>query len=332
MNTRAALRPRGVLARADLLEALLNQDSAPQDFDWFALALPGGESCGYQRVLQRLEPPSIAPESIFGALSVQQSAPPETGKRAPLQVPEFWAVTEHQQHASDRSAPEANAELDTDALPVWTPPDPRAAEQHARTWRRAGVSAGWPRLRAALRAALQPSAARAPLDWPELVRRLARAQAPTTLPRLRRPRWPANLVLGLDDSESIWPFADERNLLLQRLQRGVGRALDARSLTSDSGTYRQCSPPRAGAYRAPPALRRWQPLFGGTQIIFSDLAGAADAATPDPARAVALRRWLKSLGHGGTRTLILTPHRATATQLPAACQALSFSGKALRPT
>ena len=332
MKTRVLRTVRGVLARADLLEALLNQGSAPQDFDWFALALPGGEFCGYQRVLQRLEPPSIVPESIFGELSVHQSAPPETGKRAPLQVPEFWAVTEHQQHASDRSAPEANAELDTDALPVWTPPDPLAAEQHARKWRRAGVSAGWPRLRAALRAALQPSVARAPLDWPELVRRLARAQAPTTLPRLRRPRWPANLVLGLDDNESIWPFADERNLVLQRLQRGVGRALDARWLTSDSGAYRPFTLPPSAGYRAPPALRRWQPLFGGTQIIISDLAGAADAATPDPTRAAALRRWLKSLSHGGTRTLILTPHRATATQLSAACQAMSFSGEALRPT
>lgn len=326
------MNTRGVLARADLLEALLTQGSAPQDFDWFALALPGSESCGYQRVLQRLEPPSVVPESFFGALSVQQSAPPETSKRAPLQVAEFWTVTEDQQHASDRSAPETIADLNTDALPVWMPPDPHAAEQHARMWRRAGVSAGWPKLRAALRAALQRSVARAPLDWPELVRRLARAQVPTTLPRLRRPHWPANLVLGLDDNDSIWPFADERNLLLQRLQRGVGRALDARWLTSDSGAYRQLSPPRAGAYRTPPALRRWQPLFGGMQIIFSDLAGAADAATPDPTRAAALRRWLKSLSHGGTRTLILTPHRATATQLPAVCQALSFSGKALRPT
>ena len=71
MNTRAALRPRGVLARADLLEALLSQGSAPQQIDWFALALPGGESCGYQRVLQRLEPPSIVPELIFGTVSVQ---------------------------------------------------------------------------------------------------------------------------------------------------------------------------------------------------------------------------------------------------------------------
>ena len=118
MNTRVVRTARGVLARADLLEALLIQGSAPQDFDWFALPRPGGESCGYQRVLQRLAPPSIVSESIFGAVSVQQSAPPETGKRAPLQVPEFWAVTENQQHASDRSTPETKAHRDTDALPV----------------------------------------------------------------------------------------------------------------------------------------------------------------------------------------------------------------------
>jgi formylglycine-generating enzyme required for sulfatase activity len=325
MSTAAACRPRGVLARADLLEALVQQD-----LDWFALPLPGAEHCGFQRAVARVQPPQLEPIELFDAPLLTEQAPPETGQRAPLQVPDFWAVTEQQRQDAEDSAPETNADLDAHALPDWTPPDPRAAEQQARAWRRAGVSVGWPKLRSALRTALQPSVTRAPLDWPELVRRLARAQAPTSLPRLHRPRWPANLVLGLDDSDSIWPFADERNLLLQRLQRAVGRALDARWLGSDSGAYRSFVPPRAG-YRAPQALRRWQPLFGGTQIIFSDLAGAPDAATPDPTRAAALRRWLKSLAHGGTRTLILTPHRVSAAQLPSACQALSFNGKTLRP-
>ena len=301
MPERASLRRRrGVLGRADLLESL-----RIENVDWFALPGPGDETFGYQR--QRASP---ALEMIGQRQETQQSIP--TARTwAPLRMESCWAVTGIRVEDQTKEATEDSIEPAPIIEPV-PPASPAIAQATADFWTYNAMRRIWPRRHPALRNMVSPTRARrmAPVNWPEVTRRIARGKSFWPLPRRNRLRWPGNLVLVLDyKSRSMAPLVGDMIGITDRLRRIIGdRAVDARFLHADNeAAFQHWNPVYAPDKQVP-----WRPLPGELMLVVSDLA----TAPRDQQRRKAFSDWLRWMAHGGSEVVVLSPIQPPTDTLP----------------
>lgn len=285
----APSRSRGIVSRADLLQAL-----QIAEVDWFALphteSLTGG---GFLKTVVQ-EPQSLTPE--LPAFLVDEQ-PDEVVQNAPLQMLDCWAVT------TEIGLDDADdLDLSSTNLPLIAPSAKASAQQTcaaARGWMTSGTRLAWPQLHSAMRAALcsQRLARRRPIDWERVARRVAQARSLRPLPRRAVRRWPANLVLALDrGSPALTPFVDDMDLMADHLLRAVGhRAVDVRLLAGNP----QARFGRWSFKQIDHDVAAWKPLFGESMVLISD------CAVGDQGRRPQFDAWLHKMAHGGSEITLL---------------------------
>jgi formylglycine-generating enzyme required for sulfatase activity len=161
-------------------------------------------------------------------------------------------------------------------------------------------------LRSALRQAFaRGRPARQRVDWPAVVRRLARYRNLLPLPLVRQRPWPANARLLLDrNAQSMTPFVNDMDALSRQLRRWIGhRALVVQTLQAD---------PRATVIAQ--GADDWL-------VVVSDLAQAPRHRD----RRQQFGEWLTSLAHQGTPVLVVAPlPPASLAVAPGPCSALGW--------
>jgi len=302
-------RRRGVVSRADLLEALQREE-----LDWFALPSEDSETYGFQRQITRPEPVLVP---VSGRSEERRNSRPCSKT---LQMPECWAVSKVQRD-DDRDSESEEDEMASSAL---VKPERRASreesDEEALYWLEYGVRRAWPRRYPELRRLLGsiPARRRAPVDWAAVTRRIARGRPLAPLPRRQRPRWPANLVLALDrDSPSMTPLISEMDGLEKHLQRVIGRrAVDIRIIQSGHVNS-------FGLWRHPDAFhadQTWRPLFGEPIVLVSDLG----TAPRDEYRRAGFKSWMRRMAHGGTEILLLAHTQPPTGLLPPGARQMNW--------
>ncbi|MDT4331338.1 formylglycine-generating enzyme family protein [Methylomonas sp. MS20] len=278
---------RGLLSRADLLDALIAQPQAAGADPASAVAYLAGQLRLEWKApkSQRTEPESARPAPAGVPLS-DSGAAADT-PREPLRDALFWYLAGYESLGEPESAEAVPLTHPTADTEVWRN-RPRAAP---------GVQplATWAELAPRLRQVLGDYREGRGIDLAKTLTLIGQGQVLPAFPRERRRRWGPSLLLIEDDSRRLIPYRADKRLIRDAIGRLLPEHALARALMDD-----QTELPLPLTANA----EVWPPPPGSLVLVLGDLGGLA-------LRDAGLRqRWLAlgtALREAGCHPLVLFP-------------------------